>query len=575
MILHRLAEEAGIARHWTDADRTEQTVSDASLRAVLSALGLPADTDTQIAAGRQVIAHRRSRLPHLITADCGRPIALPDTILGGRLFDEDDTELDSSTAMLRSEGLAEPGYYKLVTGNDEIGIAVAPQRCPAIEGRHWGVSIQIPSLRGRGDFGDFGTLVQAVALLGKAGADAVAISPIHALNPDEPGRFAPYSPSSRLALNSLFGEAALTSAATQDALIAWSIAGPAKMAALRETLVNARDDIDNCFQDNARQAFEAVQKAARDAGMAVGLITDLAVGVDPAGFEVAADPGAFLQGLRIGAPPDPLGPLGQDWGLTSYSPQGLAERGFAPFIAMLRANIPIRGGIRIDHAFGLQRLWVVPEGLPASEGAYLSYPFADLLRLLKLEAWRARSVVIAEDLGTLPPGFREALDKAGIYGMAVMPFSRDEDGAFLPAKAYPAGAVAMSGTHDIATIAGWWTGRDLEWNADLERGGESVEQRAAARAALWDAIGGDEPQPADDAPDAVIDKALVFLARTPCPLVIIPMEDLIGEREQPNLPGTIDEHPNWRRRLPEPIDVLLRRAEVARRIASLNQERPS
>lgn len=574
-ILHRLAQEAGVARNWTDADRTERTVSDASLRAVLSALGLPAETDTQIAASRQVIAHRGSRSPRLITSDCGKPIALPDTILEGRLFNEDDTELDSSAAMLRSKGLSEPGYYRLVTANDEIGIAVAPQRCPAIGGRHWGVSIQIPSLRGEGDFGDFGALAQAIALLGRAGADAVAISPIHSLNPDEPGRFAPYSPSSRLALNTLFGEAPQTSAATQNTLIDWSEAGPAKMAALRKTLGEARDDIDSRLQDNTRYAFEAVQKAARDAGMAVGLITDLAVGVDPTGFEVAADPGAFLQGLRIGAPPDPLGPLGQDWGLTSYSPQGLAERGFAPFIAMLRANIPICGGIRIDHAFGLQRLWVVPEGLPASGGAYISYPFDDLLRLLRLEAWRARSVVIAEDLGTLPPGFREALNEAGIYGMAVMPFSRDEHGAFLPADAYPDGAVAMSGTHDIATIAGWWTGRDLEWNADLERGGESVEQRAAARAALWDAIGGDKPQPADEAPDAVIDQALAFLARTPCPLVIIPMEDLIGEREQPNLPGTIDQHPNWRRRLPEPIDALLRRAEVAKRIASLNQERPS
>lgn len=574
-ILHRLAEEAGVARYWTDADRTERTVSDASLRAVLSALGLPADTDTQVAASRQVIAHRKSRSPRLITSDCGQPIALPDTILDGRLFDEDDTELDSSTAMLRSEGLAEPGYYRLVTANDEIGIAIAPQRCPAIEGRRWGVSIQIPSLRGEGDFGDFGTLAQAVALLGQAGADAVAISPIHSLNPDEPGRFAPYSPSSRLALNSLFGEAAQTSAATQNTLIDWSKAGPAKMAALRETFGEARDDIGSRLQDNARQAFEAVQKAARDAGMAVGLITDLAVGVDPAGFEVAADSDAFLQGLRVGAPPDPLGPLGQDWGLTSYSPHGLVERGFAPFIAMLRANIPAQGGIRIDHAFGLQRLWAVTEGLPASEGAYLSYPFADLLRLVKLEAWRAKSVVIAEDLGTLPPGFREALDEAGIYGMAVMPFSRDEDGAFLPAKSYPSGAVAMSGTHDIATIAGWWTGRDLEWNADLDRGGESAEQRATARAALWDAIGEGAPQPADNAPEIVIDKALAFLASTPCPLVIIPMEDLIGEREQPNLPGTIDEHPNWRRRLPEPIDALLRRADVARRIASLNQERPS
>ncbi len=574
-MLHRLAQEAGISQRWTDADREEHVVSDASLRAILTALRLPADTDTEVSASRQLLAHRRSRLPKLITADCDDPVPIPDTVLDGDLFDEQGALLDASVRTLRTYGLSAPGYYRLVAGGQEISIAIAPRKCPLIEGRHWGVSVQIPSLRGKGDFGDFATLADAVSLLAQAGAKAIAISPIHALNPDDPARFAPYSPSSRLALNGLLGHTPSVGPTSQEPLIDWSKAGPQKMSALRKASEEAQSDFPQFMQDNARQCFETVQNAARNTSANLRLITDLAVGVDPAGVEVAADPGAFLQGLRIGAPPDPLGPQGQDWGLTSYSPQGLAECGFAHFIAMLRANIPAHGGIRIDHAFGLQRLWVVPEGMAASEGAYLSYPFADLLRLVKLEAWRAKAVVVAEDLGTLPPGFREALDEAGIYGMAVMPFSRDRNGAFLPAEAYSSGAVAMSGTHDIATIAGWWTGRDLEWNAKLDRGGETAEQRATARVALWDAIGGGEQQPADDAPDLVIDKALAFLARTPCPLVIIPMEDLIGEREQPNLPGTIDEHPNWRRRLPEPIDALLRRADVAKRIDSLNQERPS
>jgi 4-alpha-glucanotransferase len=316
-----------------------------------------------------------------------------------------------------------------------------------------------------------------------------------------------------------------------------------------------------------------VQQAARDAGMAVGLITDLAVGVDPAGAEAQGQPDVFLHGLRIGAPPDPLGPQGQDWGLTSYSPQGLADSGFAPFIAMLRANLPRGGGIRIDHAFGLQRLWVVPEGRPASEGAYLAYPFADLLRLIKLEAWRADAVVIAEDLGTRPPGFSKALAGAGIHGMAVLPFARDEEGAFLPAAAYPATSIAMTATHDTATVAGWWSGRDLEWNRDLGRGGDTADQRARDRAALWAVIGDGAPQPAADDPAPVVDAAIAFLAATPAPLVIVPMEDLAGLMEQPNLPGTVDEHPNWRRRLPAPIAALLARADVARRIDRLNEER--
>lgn len=572
MMLHRLAQEAGIARQWQDADSIDRIVSDDSLRAILAALGLPAGSNTEIAASRQVLAHRRSRLPHMITADRDTPIAIPDTILDCQLFAEDGAPLDISVAALRTSGLSEPGYYRLGVEDASIALAIAPDRCPALSGRCWGVAIQIPSLRGAGDFGDFDALADAVGRLGRAGADAVAISPVHALNADDPARFAPYSPFSRLDMNGLFGTAPPSSSPAHGDLIDWAVAGPAKMAALRGA-GGEEADFARFLQTNARDAFDRVQQAARDAGMAIGLVTDLAVGVDPAGFEAQGDPSAFLQGLRIGAPPDPLGPQGQDWGLTSYSPQGLADRAFAPFIAMLRANIPAGGGIRIDHAFGLQRLWVVPEGLAASDGAYLAYPFADLLRLVKLEAWRAHAVVIAEDLGTLPPGFREALDEAGIYGMAVLPFSRDEHGAFLPADAYPAGAVAMSGTHDVPTIAGWWTGRDLEWNAELGRGGDSAERRDEDRAALWDAIGDGKPLPGTDQPAIVVDAALAFLARTPSPLVIIPMEDLIGAREQPNLPGTIDEHPNWRRRLPEPVEALLAREDVAHRIAALNQER--
>ncbi|HUD95848.1 4-alpha-glucanotransferase, partial [Sphingobium sp.] len=234
---------------------------------------------------------------------------------------------------------------------------------------------------------------------------------------------------------------------------------------------------------------------------------------------------------------------------------------------------PPGGGIRIDHAFGLQRLWVIPAGRPASEGAYLAYPFADLLRLIKLEAWRKGAIVIAEDLGTRPPGFGEKLEAAGLYGMAVLSFCRDEQGAFVPAADYPASAVAMSGTHDVATLAGWWTGRDLEWNRAIGRGGDSEAKRAKDCRVLWQAIGGDLPQPAVHDPAPMVDRALDYLAATPCPLLLVPMEDLIGLTEQPNIPGTIDEHPNWRRRLPDTIDALLTRPEVARRIHRLNEER--
>ncbi|MDX3901107.1 MAG: 4-alpha-glucanotransferase [Sphingobium sp.] len=625
--LHALAREAGLARCWTDADGEARLVADADLRAILEALGLPAGTDAAIAQSRERLQARRENLPALLTADAGAPIVLPSALHGVEvsLFDEADRPVAPSPDAKVEKGflppLDDPGYYRLVYTGGETTIAVAPQRCPDLASRTgdrrcWGVALQIPSLWGDGaeDFGDFGILARAVAALGKSGADAVALSPIHAQFPADPGRFTPYSPSSRIFLNGLFAACDAQDPAqfgmAEDGLIDWCKAGPEKMAALqrdfdrldpqeREALERFReqggeallrqarfdlgespDDEDavaflSFLQWRARDGINLVQRAARDTGMAIGLITDLAVGVDPAGGDVRADPGAFLQGLRIGAPPDPLGPLGQDWGLAGYSPQGLRDRGFAPFIAMLRANMPRGGGIRIDHGFGLQRLWVMAESATAAQGAYLDYPFDDLLRLVKLEALRADAVVIAEDLGTRPPGFTEAMEAAGIYGMAVLPFSRDEEGRFRDAAAYPATAVAMSGTHDTPTLAGWWTGRDLEWRRRIGHPAETDAERDRSRAALWDAIGAGAPLPSHDEDQAVIDSAFAFLGATPSPLVIVPMEDVVGMIDQPNLPGTIDEHPNWRQRLPDRMDALLERDDVKRRIARLATARRS
>lgn len=574
--LHQLAQEAGVARFWIDADGEERQVSDETLRAILSALGLRASDEAAITVSRVALHERRSARPSLLTMDCGEPIALPAGVCSFR------TEIGETIEIDTERGLSQPGYYHADYDDGSILIAVAPARCPAIKRRCWGVTIQIPSLRGDDkDFGDLGLLADAVERLAARGADAVALSPIHALSLANPGRFAPYSPSSRIALNALLAPLGTAGVEPSAALIDWEVAGPARLIALQEAFAlaasakeaNKGESFEHFSQKRARAGLDDVQRAARDAGMAIGIIADLAVGVDPLGEEALGDPGAFLQGLRIGAPPDPLGPQGQDWGLTSYSPQGLADRGFAPFIAMLRANLPQGGGMRIDHAFGLQRLWVVPQGRPATEGAYLTYPFTDLLRLLKLEAWRADAIIIAEDLGTRPPGFSEALEKAGIYGMTVLPFTRDAEG-FLDASAYPEGSVAMSGTHDVATIAGWWTGRDLEWNHTLDRGGDTQGDRAEARKALWMAIGAGAPQPANDDPTPVIERVLDFLAGSAAPLLLVPMEDLVGLVEQPNLPGTTVEHPNWRRRLPASIDALLAEPALQRRIASLTRARP-
>lgn len=356
---------------------------------------------------------------------------------------------------------------------------------------------------------------------------------------------------------------------------------PASPAVRRFVTEHADDVLFYVFlQWLARRDLDAAQTAAKHAGMAIGLIADLAVGMDPGGSHGWSRRSDLLTGLSIGAPPDPLGPDGQSWGITGFDPHALRETGFAPFIATIRAALAHAGGIRIDHAFGLRRLWVVPEGASAAEGAYLDMPFDDLMRIIAMESQRAKAIVIGEDLGTVPDGFREAMDARAMLGMRVLWFERDADGFVPPAKWSP-DSVAMTGTHDLATIAGWWSGRDIDWTWDLGRKSDAIDEpadraaRADDRAALWSAFDTGVDQPAADDTDPVVDAAIAHVASTPCALAIVPVEDLAGLIEQPNLPGTIHEHPNWRRRMPDTTEALLQRPAVAARIDALNATRPA
>ena len=312
--------------------------------------------------------------------------------------------------------------------------------------------------------------------------------------------------------------------------------------------------------------------------MRIGLVADLAVGMDGDGSEAWSRQGAVMAGLGIGAPPDYLNTAGQNWGLATFSPQALVEGGFVPFIATLRAAMRDAGGVRIDHVMGLTRMWLAPEGASPGEGAYVSFPADDLLRLVALESYRHRAIVIGEDLGTVPAGFRPRLAARGIYGMRVLWFER-EDGGFAPPERWPADAVAMTSTHDLPTVAGWWRGADIALRATIagQAGPDPAETavRAADRKRLWQAIvsakvaAGLPPRAAGP----VVDAAIRFTARTASRLLLLPIEDVLGGTDQPNLPGTIDEHPNWRRRLPAPADRLLDRPRAAARLDAVRRER--
>jgi 4-alpha-glucanotransferase len=336
----------------------------------------------------------------------------------------------------------------------------------------------------------------------------------------------------------------------------------------------------------AARGLDDAQRCAREAGMAIGLIADLAVGTDGSGSHAWSRQDEIFKGLQVGAPPDIYNPYGQAWGISAFSPRGLRQHGYRAFIEMLRATLGQAGGLRIDHALGLARLWLIPDGAGAADGAYLRFPFDDLMRLIALESWRARAIIIGENLGTVPAGFNEQLRQRGLLGISVLWFERThgEGGReiFKQPREWSPASIATTTTHDLPSVAGWWSGRDIEWRAQLnllEPGPAVVEafrQREVDRQILWQALleagtaTGECPAPDSIAP---VEAALRFVGSTPAPLAIIPIEDLLASREQPNVPGTILGHPNWQRRLPGDIDAALGTREVAQRLAGLNAAR--
>lgn len=333
-----------------------------------------------------------------------------------------------------------------------------------------------------------------------------------------------------------------------------------------------------------RQLAEA-QARAKAAGMRIGLYLDLAVGVSPDGSRAWINGKSIARQARIGAPPDALGPEGQDWGLVPFSPRGLAEESIEPFRALLRANMRHAGAMRLDHAMGLQRLFWIPEGESARHGAYVRYPFREMLEAVAEESWMFRCIVIGEDLGTLPPGFTDTIVRAGLLSYQVLYFTR-HDGHLLPPHAYRREALACVSTHDLPTLKGWWTGSDINCRAEAgrctrEEAGAQLMARDGERRALLRALaeaGLTSLDPEGPLPEVMPDDLLVaahrFVARTPSRLFAVQIEDALGQTEQANLPGTTGEHPNWRRKIGVPIEELEDQSLFRSLTGALAEERP-
>ncbi|CDM24703.1 4-alpha-glucanotransferase (amylomaltase) [Castellaniella defragrans 65Phen] len=673
--LSALAARAGLQECWTDAAGAARRVSPDTLRALLRSMGLPCATAADIRDSRAAVeAPAIPGLPALRVGRAGGRLFLPGLPPGDCLLEAEGGGAPPhavrlaggpSGAWLRAP--LQPGYYRLLPrGGEPVRLAIAPRGADTVAGRMigrgdrlWGAMAQIYSLRSAGGdplastwgYGDFGAVRRLAQQLAREGADALMLSPAHAMFSADPAACSPYGPSNRLFLNAAYaapadvlGEDAVRAAmrslgpvdwAALDApdRIDWPRAAAVRMRLLRRlhaalprlgegvrrdyrcfvagegqplkdhavfeclqadpaiaadergrplpwtrwgacwrdarapgvrayARAHAREVDFHCFlQWLAAASLRGAHHAARGAGMRIGLMADLAVGTSPAGSQAWSQAGHLLEGVSIGAPPDLYSPLGQNWHLTAFSPHALRAGAQEPFLAVLRAGLAHVGGLRIDHVAGFERIWVIPEGAGAAEGAYLRMPARELLALTALEAWRRQALVVGENLGTVPAGLDAALERNGILGMDVLwfmrqPAPRRAPAPFLPASHWPPAAAAMATTHDLPTLAGWWQGVDIDQReqARLLGPGETASalrlRRAQERAQLWTCVAG--PGAAAAPPRrAPIAAMLGFVAAAPCPLVLTTLEDLAGVLEAPNVPGTVDEFPNWRRRLPE------------------------
>ncbi len=560
-ILDLLATAAGIAPEWWEVSGKHTLVSADTKRALLTAMGLPHHS---LAQARESLDHLRLLTPAAAGAAAGKAY-LP--------------------AMLASGG-----------------------RC-------FGLSAQLYALRRQGDqgVGDFRTL----ELLGKKaaaqGASLLALNPFHAMFPSDRQRASPYQPSDRrfldpamIALDAVPElEGTPQGSLSADRLIDWPAVWRFKRAALMgafaalpanaaryaafqafkalggETL--ARFALFQALEEQAgstaviplvdavdlapelRQAAdfacylqflaeEQLAAASRN-DLAIGFCRDLAVGAAPDGAEVWTAPTAFLKGVSAGAPPDPFSASGQVWHIPPLDPVALQQSSFAHYRELLAANMRHTGALRIDHVMALTRLFVVPDGAKASEGAYLRYPLEAMLQVLAEESASARCMVVGEDLGTVPEGFRERLGEADLYSYRVLFFERD-GAVFRQPEVYPAQSLACIATHDLPTLRGWWTGADIELDRSLGRevAENADEERAEDKRALLEAIGEEDTRElTPDLVGAIHD----FLASAPSGLVVAQIEDLAGETDPVNLPGTDREYPNWRRRLALDVEATL------------------
>jgi glycogen operon protein len=496
-------------------------------------------------------------------------------------------------------------------------VTVAPKACylpPALVAgeRRFGIAAHLYALRSHGDqgIGDFATLARFAAEAAHVGASTVGLNPLHALFPQDRSRASPYQPSDRHFLDPIYidvsefpGGAGLPSpSGPVDYAAVWErkravldaafnptgqeripvslsrfaifetiaeVLGTSQWLAWPSGLRHPESPDVAAFarqhqrtvqfhaflQTLADRQFAAAAGSAAEHGLSLGLYRDLAVGAAPDGAEAWSAQDRLMHGVSVGAPPDPFSANGQIWSLPPPDPVAMRSDGFSAFSDLLVANMRHAGALRIDHVMGLRRLFVIPDGTGAVDGAYVTYPMEDLLAQVALQSQRAQCLVVGEDLGTVPEGMSEELAASNILSYKVLWFER-QDGRIRPPTEWRRLAAACVSTHDLATLAGWWQGADIaekrtlllldDPEAEQNRAAEKAELIALLRAEglLEETVDLAQPMP-----PAVAVAVHAFVSATPSLLALVQADDLAGETVAINLPGTDRERPNWRRRL--------------------------
>jgi 4-alpha-glucanotransferase len=611
-----LAEAHGVATWYEDWHRERKDVAAESVVGVLGLLGVDATTPRAIAKALAAVRARErlGRLPGTVVVRTGttRELPGPATIVledGGRR--EAHAEVPADLPL---------GWHRLLAGDQEVTLVVVPTELPAPpDAWGWMLqlyALHSAASWGMGDLGDLRAFVEGAGdpgliLLNPLHAITPTLpvpsspyspssrrfaNPLYLRVADTP-EYRRADPALRTQVDRLkpaggrlIDYTAVWLAKRAALELLWPLAGEvdlesdpgltdfARFCALAErhgpdwqswpeefrrpdspAVLAFRSDriaFHAWLQRLLTEQLTAANEAARERGMPVGIVHDLAVGIDPSGADGWLLQDVLAAGVHAGAPPDAFNQLGQDWGLAAWRPDRLVETGYAAYRDMLRRIFRHAGGLRVDHVAGLWRLWWVPPGMGAAGGTYVHYDPEAMLGILALEASRAGAVVIGEDLGTVLPEVTEGLERMNMLGSAVLWFTRDDDdpdGGYLPAARYPRNALASISTHDLPTAAGFLTGEQVRVRAELgQLAGPVAEERRTAdrdRAQLKAALRAEGLITRTSTDEEIVVAMHEFLARTPCRFVTASLYDVLGEVDQPNLPGTTDEYPNWRMRL--------------------------